>query len=218
MNTKRLIFWGSFIIILGLIIWGLVVAMNKPINNKGQNLGHPAPVSSTDHVFGPADAPVTIIEYSDFQCPACEMYHFFVEKLLASSTYPIRFVYRNFPLSQHANAVPAVLASEAADQQGKYWEMYKLIFDNHTDWTELGDPNPIFLGYATKLGLNIEKYKADIASSTLKDLIKGEVSDGVALGVNSTPTFFVNDKAIINPPSYVEFKTIIDEAAKVNSN
>lgn len=218
MNTKRLIFWGSFIIILGLIIWGLVVAMNKPTNNDGQSLGRPAPVGAEDHVFGPADAPVTIIEYSDFQCPACQMYHFVIEKLLASSTYPIRFVYRNFPLSQHKNAVPAVLATEAADLQGKYWEMHKEVFDNHTDWTELADPAPIFLGYATKIGLNLEKYKTDIASSTLKDNVAKEAKDGVALGVNSTPTFFVNDKVITNPPSYAEFKTIIDEAAKGNSN
>jgi protein-disulfide isomerase len=192
--------------------------MNKPVNNAGQSLGRPALVTSADHVYGPADAPVTIIEYSDFQCPACEMYHFVIEKLLASSTYPIRFVYRNFPLSQHANAIPSVLASEAADQQGKYWEMHKLIFDNHADWTELSDSNPVFLGYAAKIGLNIEKYKADIASSTLKSAITKEVADGVALGINSTPTFFINDKVIVNPPSYAEFKTIIDEAAKSNSN
>jgi len=214
MNTKRYIFWSSFIIILILIIWGLVVAMNKPSSQNGQSLGSPAPVTASDHIVGPADAPVTLIEYSDFQCPACEAYHPLIEQVLASSTVPIRFVYRQFPLSQHLNATPAALASEAASAQGKFWEMYHLLFDNHTDWTELSDPTPVFLGYASKIGLNVNQFKTDLSSSTLKAKVIASSNEGFGIGIDATPTFFVNGKAIINPQGYDEFKSIIEKAAK----
>jgi protein-disulfide isomerase len=216
MNIKRIIFWASFIIILILIIWGLIVASNKASNGSSLNLGQPANVTDLDHVTGPKDAPVTLVEYSDFQCPACESYFYVVERLIASSTVPIRLVYRHFPLSQHANAIPASLASEAASSQGKFWEMYRLLFDNHTDWTELKDPNPVFIGYATKLGLNVEVFKADMASSTLKQKITDSVKEGTSIGISGTPTFFVNGKVIDNPKSYEEFKTIIEQASKTN--
>jgi protein-disulfide isomerase len=213
MNTRRLTFWFGFIILLGLIIWGLVVAMNKPINPGTLNLSTPAPISTADHVLGPIDAPVTIIEYSDFQCPACETYYYVVERLLASSTVPIRFVYRQFPLSQHANAIPASLASEAAGVQGKFWDMYRLLFEDHADWTELSDPKPVFVRYATELGLDTSKFTIDMASSTLKDHINNDVKEGINIGINATPTFFINGKAITNPSSYDEFKTIVQDAA-----
>lgn len=216
MNIKRIIFWASFIIILILIVWGLIVASNKTSNRSGLSLGQPAEVTDLDHVTGPKDAPVTLVEYSDFQCPACESYFYVVERLMASSTVPIRFVYRHFPLSQHANAVPASLASEAAGVQGKFWEMYRLLFDNHTDWTELKDPNPVFIGYATKIGLNIEAFKSDMASSTLKQKITDSINEGTSIGISGTPTFFVNGKVIDNPKSYEEFKTIIEQASKTN--
>lgn len=216
MNIKRIIFWASFIIILILIVWGLIAASNKASNGSSLSLGQPASVTELDHITGPKDAPVTLIEYSDFQCPACESYFYVVERLLASSTVPVRFVYRHFPLSQHANAIPASLASEAASSQGKFWEMYSLLFDNHTDWAELKDPNPVFIGYATKLGLNIEVFKADIASSTLKQKIADSVKEGTTIGISGTPTFFVNGKVIDNPQSYEEFKTIIEQASKTN--
>ncbi len=215
MNTKRLTFWSVFLIVLALIVWGLGVAMKKSANLPvGQNLGAPAPISASDHVRGPANAQVTLIEYSDFQCPACETYYPVVSKLLTDSTTTIQFVYRHFPLSQHPNAIPASMASEAAGAQGKFWEMYDLLFSNHADWTELSDPTAIFVKYATQLGLNVPQFTTDLASSTLKDKITSQNDEGISLGIDSTPTFFVNGKAIVNPQGYEAFQTIIDTAAK----
>src|SRR5689334_19574042 len=110
MNTKRILFWLVFIVILGLIVWGLAVAMGKP--SVGSLAGAPAPVSVSDHVLGPDNAPVTMIEYGDFQCPACGEYFPLVQKLMQESTSTLRLVFRHFPLSQHQNAMPAALASE----------------------------------------------------------------------------------------------------------
>lgn len=211
MNIKRVIFWLSFAIVLFLIIWGLIVAMNK--STVGLTLVAPAPITPVDHVLGSSTAPVTLIEYSDFQCPACEAYYPVVEQVLASSTVPTRFVYRHFPLSQHPNAIPSALAAEAANVQGKFWDMYRLLFENHSDWTELADPNQIFVGYATKLGLDIPQFKTDIASSTLKDIITADSDEGIHIGINGTPTFFLNSKVISTPKSYDEFISLIQTAA-----
>jgi protein-disulfide isomerase len=213
MNTKRILFWGGFIIVLILIIWGLIVSMGK--DNFGQNrAGTPRPISASDHIFGPSDAPITIIEYSDFQCPACQIYHYVVEKLLSSSTVPIRFVYRHFPLAQHKNAIPASLASESASLQGKFFEMHRLLFENQSDWSELSDPNPIFIGYAQQIGLNLERFKTELASSTLKKLITDSVDEGIKIGISGTPTFFINGKVIDNPQGYEAFKTLIETTAQ----
>jgi len=216
MNTKRTIFWLGFIVVLGLIVWGLVVALNKP--QSGTSVGKPAPITATDHVRGPDTAQVTLVEYGDFQCPACETYYPVVEQVLASSTVPIRYAYRHFPLPQHANAIAAAMASEAANAQGKFWEMFHMLFEHHVDWTELSDPTTVFLGYATKLGLNVSRFKTDLASSTLHEIIDADSNDGMHIGINQTPTFFVNGKAIVNPTSYDEFKTLIEQTASTTTH
>jgi len=210
MNTKRIMFWLGFFIVLVLIIWGLIVAMNKPVTS--QEPKNPAPATVNDHIFGKSDAVVTLIEYSDFQCPACRTYYYFVDKLLNSTT-SVRVVYRHFPLPQHPNAIPAALAFEAASVQGKSFEMYKMIFENYDQWVELTDPKPEFVKYAESLGLNVSKFSEDMASTTLRKIIDDNAIEGQKIGINATPTFFVNGKFINNPPSYAEFEKLIRETA-----
>ncbi len=212
MNTKRIFFWACFVIILVLIIWGLIVAMNKPLPTSGSR-GTPPPVAADDHVRGSATAPVTLIEYSDYQCPACETYYPLVEKLWQESSSTLRLVYRNFPLPQHANAIPSALAAEAAANQGKYWQMYSLIFENHADWQDLSDPTSVFVGYANRLGLDMAKYNSDVAAKSGMTKIQADQDGGQSIGIDATPTFFINGKAIVNPQSYDQFKTLIDAAA-----
>lgn len=210
---KRIIFWLCFIVVLGLIVWGLVVAMNKPVT-PSKALSTPADVTSTDNVIGPENARVTLIEYSDFQCPACAMYFPVVEKLFAESSTTMRLVYRHFPLPQHANAMIASQASEAAALQGKFWPMYRLIFDNQTEWENSTKAREIFTQYAERIGLNMTSFKKDIDSDIVKNKIQASRDEGIKIGINGTPTFFVNGKAISNPQGYEQFKTIIEEAIK----
>ncbi|MCX6716221.1 MAG: thioredoxin domain-containing protein [Candidatus Taylorbacteria bacterium] len=216
MNTKRIIFWVGFVIVLALIVWGLIAAINKEkgASPNGPKVGIPAPITSIDHVRGPENASVTFIEYSDFQCPACQIYHPIVENIFASSTVPIRMVYRHYPLPQHSNALISAQASEAASLQGKFWEMYHLLFINHTEWTELGDPRDVFAGYAQRIGLNVTKFKADMDGTVAKDAVQKQLAEGQVLGIYQTPTFFLNGKMIENPQSYEQFKTAIEAAAK----
>jgi protein-disulfide isomerase len=219
MNTKRIIFWLGFVIVLGLIIWGLIVAMNRE-GGVTPKLEAPSPVTLADHVRGPAEAPVTIIEYSDFQCPACATYYPIVERLVTEASTTVRFVYRHFPLYPipHKNAVVAAEASEAAAMQGKFWEMYRLLFENQKLWENSDTAAAVFEEYAGRIGLNLEVYKKDVVSDVVKARVEKDRAEGVALGVNSTPTFFVNGTAVVNPNSYESFKELIETAAKAGTN
>jgi protein-disulfide isomerase len=218
MNTKRIFFWASFVIVLVLIVWGLIVAMNRSANPNGTKLGSPAPISAIDHVLGSSDMPVTLIEYSDFQCPACRTYYYLVKRLMSEASTTVRLVYRHFPLPQHANAILAAQASEAAGVQGKFWEMFALIFEKHDEWAELADPRLVFYGYADEIGLDQDKFKLDIDSATVKTVIANMQDEGRKLGINQTPTFFVNGKVIDNPSTYDEFKTLIQTATEGSAN
>ncbi|MFA6432757.1 MAG: thioredoxin domain-containing protein [Candidatus Paceibacterota bacterium] len=213
MNTKRIIFWLCFVVLLGLIVWGLIAANNKPA--LGLKLGEPAPISATDHVRGPADAKVTLIEYADFQCPACAAYNSLVERLYLEASTTLRLVYRHFPLPQHQNARITAQATEAAAVQGKFWEMASVVYANQSDWAELSDADArkMLAGYAADLGLDAQKFATDIDADAGKERISDQLAEGQSLGVNGTPTFFVNGKAIQNPQGYDQFKAIIDTAA-----
>jgi protein-disulfide isomerase len=211
MNTKRIIFWISFVVVIGLIVWGMIAAGNKS-SREDVSLPLPDQITSADWIRGNASSTVTLVEYSDFQCPACAAYFSVVEKVFKENATKMQFVYRHFPLPQHANAIPASLASEAAGKQGKFWEMYEMIFSTQKDWENSTDSAKIFSGYATKLGLDMKKYATDVTSKELADKISGSVKAGVKAGINSTPTFYLNGKKIQNPSGYEEFKKIIDEA------
>jgi protein-disulfide isomerase len=216
MNTKRFIYWGSFIVILGLIIWGMVAAANKASREEGY-IPLPDQILATDWSKGNPIASVNIVEYSDFQCPACAAYFPLIEKVVSENINNIRFVYRHFPLSQHANAIPAAKAAEASGKQGKFWEMYKKIFENHDNWENSLDVKTIFNGYAEELGLDMNKYLVDFDSKEVMDKINIDMKSGLKAGINSTPTFYINGKKIKNPQNYEDFKKLIDEASNTTT-
>ena len=215
MNVKRIFIWAGFIIIVGLIVWGLVLA-EKKANREESGILLPDQVISTDHIWGREDASVTIVEYSDLQCPACRSYSFLIDKLMqeeASSTVPtVRFVYRHFPLAQHTNAISAAKTAEAAGMQGKFFEMYKMLFEKQPDWENAGDAKTIFINYAESLGLDKDKFLVDYELKEIEDKINNDYKSGVKASVEATPTFFINGKKIINPQSYEEFKKLIEDS------
>lgn len=212
MNKRRIIFWSTFFIIIGLIVWGMIVAMNKQPIGNGTSLGTPSEVNINDAVRGPSDAPVTLIEFSDFQCPACAIYFSAVEKLYMESSTTLRVVYRHFPLPQHANADLAARASEAAKLQGKFWEMHDELFMNQDTWAESPKPMALFEQYGTKIGLDLIKFRIDIDSAGVKDKVLKDLNEARLIGINSTPTFFINGKSMENPTNYEEFKKNIEDA------
>ncbi len=211
-RVKRFLTWAGFIVIVALIIWGLIAAQQKAAREKA-SLILPDQIVVTDHIRGSETAPVTLVEYGDFQCPACRDYHSMVEQVIAAeASSTLRFVFRHFPLSQHPNAIPAAQASEAANIQGKFWDMHNLLFDKQKDWEAISNPKDAFVAYAKQLGLDEKKFSEDYELQSVRDRINLDYKGGVAARINSTPTFFVNGKQISNPSSYDEFKKIIDDA------
>lgn len=197
---------GVIVVVTLLVFWGKSAKTIEPAFEVG--VLHPL-----DHVKGNASSSVIIIEYSDFQCPACRSYYPIVREITTEYADKIAFVYRHFPLINiHPNAEFAARAAEAAHKQGKFWEMHDLLFEKQNEWARVANISPVFESYATLLGLSIEQFKVDFVSDEVKDLVRAERVHAVKAGLNSTPTFFINGEKIQNPNSVIEFKKIIDEA------
>jgi protein-disulfide isomerase len=146
------------------------------------------PVSARDHVQGPADAPVTLVEFGDFECPYCAAAHVIVKKVQEIMDDQLRFVFRHFPLTQiHPHAEPAAEASEAAGAQGQFWEMHDLLYENQP----LLDP-PHLVAYAEELGLEIERFVRELETGIYRERVREDFLSGVRSGVNGTPAFFIN--------------------------
>src|SRR5258708_2902309 len=144
-----------------------------------------SPVSERDHIEGPANAPLTLVEYGDYQCPYCGAAYPVVKRVQKTLGKKLRFVFRNFPLTgAHPYAMVAAEAAEAAALQGKFWEMHDQIYE-HQDFLE-----PVILPvWAKKLGLDLEKFGNSIAQDVVANRIKEDRSSGIRSGVNGTPTF-----------------------------
>jgi len=180
--------------------------------NDPQSLS--TPVSEGDWYEGGADAAVTLVEYSDFQCPACGAYFPVMQGLHEAYGDTLKIVYRNYPLtSLHPNAQLAAQAAEAAGMQGQFFLMHDLLFGNQQMWSGTLDPTETFVGYATSIGLDVEQFKIDLKGNETFNAVKEDIRSGDKAKVNSTPTFFLNGVQITKNPQGLEpFKTLIDTA------
>ncbi|MEK7619787.1 MAG: thioredoxin domain-containing protein [Patescibacteria group bacterium] len=149
--------------------------------------GVPA-VTEADHIRGDADAPITIIEYSDFQCPYCSRFHPTMLQVMDEYTDSVRWVFRHFPLSFHAEAVPAANAAECASEQGKFWEYADALFTNQSS---LG--SEFYATLASDLGLNTTQWQDCFDTEKYNDVIEAQAQAGGAAGVSGTPGSFVID-------------------------
>lgn len=172
-------------------------------------------VTDKDWVKGKSDAPVTLIEYTDFQCPACGAYYPILNQLSEEMGDKLKIVIRHYPLMQiHKNALPSARAAEAAGRQGKFWEMYDLLFINQAEWSNADNPMmSIFPSYAGRAGMDIERFRADMADTTLDDKITKDRETGNEMKINGTPSFFLNGERLKNPTSIEEFKKAIERVA-----
>ncbi len=182
MNSETKLFLGILGGTITLII-GAVIFFSRPVTP----LTRESLIPPTPNATGSADAKTWLVEFSDYQCPACGDFEPAVNEL--RNTYPndLYLVYRNFPLSQHPFAQPAAQTAEAAALQGKFWEMHDLLFEKQdifsdSTWEES----------ATQLGLDMEKFRTDMSSDTVLNRIAADQSYGGSIGVNSTPTFYLN--------------------------
>jgi len=146
------------------------------------------PVGKKDHAQGPAGAPVTLVEYGDYECPFCGEAYSVLKEVKEQMGETLRFVFRNFPLSEmHPFAFAAAEAAEAAGAQGKFWEMHDMLYENQ----EQLEPEAL-AGYAKALGLDMERFVKEVSAGTYAARIKHDFQTGVMSGVNGTPSLFIN--------------------------
>ncbi len=215
--------------VVGFLVLGTVGTIVAGVTSSGAPSGAASPaftstttsdITASDWSQGNKNAKVSVIEYGDFQCPACGAYYPTVKKLIADYGDRVLFVFRNFPLYQvHQDAGISAQAVEAAGLQGKYWEMFDTVYEKQAIWSGASADIVVkqyFDGYASSIGLDVAKFDKDIDSNQVKNKITADVTSANAAQVDHTPTFFVNLKQISNPANYDEFKTVLDAALKAS--
>lgn len=220
-------FLAVSILISGALISGSVLYSNGSALKSGsaqiqqgggeEKPGEPVDVSvDDDPVLGKSNAPVTIIEFSDFQCPFCRVFWkeaFAQIKKEYIDTGKVRFVYRDYPLTFHPMAEISAQAGECADEQGKYWEFHDKIFGEQE---KLGQGTVTYTTqniklWASQLGLNVAKFNQCLDSGKYKAEVQKDFQDGSAAGVSGTPSLFINGRLVVGAQPFASFKAIIDE-------
>ena len=169
-------------------------------------------VNASDHSKWSTAKKNILVEYSDFQCPACKSFYDFMKSEIEASCSAnssimkkVTFVYRHFPLTQHAHAEEAAYSAEAAGKQGKFFEYSNVLFDKQKDWAEDKDAVKKFETYAKDLGLDLEKFKKDRDSKEIKDIVNADLLSGQKVEVYATPTFYLNGKKLGPINSFADF-------------
>lgn len=198
--------------ILFLAFFVFIVILIKQSKNK------PVVISQAGWVRGKKDAKTTLVEFGDFQCPACRTAEPLVRQAMVDFDGKIKFNFKHFPLiSVHPNGMLAARAAEAAGVQNKFWEMHDWLYDNQDLWSGLSgsEAKQKLIDAAVELKLKADQFKKDIDSKAVSDKINETQSEAITLGVNSTPTFYLNNKKIeTNPQNYGEFKKLIQDSLK----
>ena len=167
------------------------------------------------HVRGPAQAPVTLEEFGDFQCPPCGMISGPLLEIEKDYGLKLRVIFRNFPFPNHQHALEAAYAAEAAGLQGRYWEMHDLLYKEQANWSNAPDVKQLFVSYAKILGLEMDRFETDMAGPTAKARVTADQERGKSLGVNATPSIFINNQGLppksLNPTA---LRAAIEEALK----
>lgn len=214
---KRILPFIIIIAVLGVALgsaWYMTRSNPSSSSSSGQNPTpstssgtdtKPTPVAAREgvagaeppHTLGPPNAPVRLEEFGDFECPPCGMFHPILKQMEQEFGDKLQVTFRQFPLvPTHPHALAAASAAEAAGMQGKFWEMHGLLFDNQKDWKGSFDVRQVFEGYAKQIGLDVERYKRDVTSDRVEQRIFLDGKRAHSLGVNSTPTVFINGREV----------------------
>jgi len=180
----------------------LAITLLTGISTIGKAQDHSSKISKKDKI--------TIAEYYDYECPACGYYYPFVKKLMKNYGDQINLVLHFYPLTSHQYGALAARAAQAAKNQGEFHKMHDLLFENQDHWAHSGNPTPIFINYARKLGLDIQQFKNDLNAAKTQKIVMKSKEEGIRKGVHSTPTFFINGE-MLNPlpPTYNKFEQAV---------
>jgi len=191
----------AIVILAGIFIFTKTNKSPKPTADLTQ-------LASFGHKIGNDDADITIVEFSDFQCPACASTYPTIKQLLSQDN-GIRFIYRHFPLSIHKNAELAAIAAEAAASQSNFWSYHDLLFETQSIWSTQTNSQDHFIKLADQLNLDIDQFKQDLAKREFKDKVKADLDYANALSLNQTPTFFVNNQRFEGAKTLEQWQEII---------
>ncbi|OGK44051.1 hypothetical protein A2957_01820 [Candidatus Roizmanbacteria bacterium RIFCSPLOWO2_01_FULL_38_11] len=211
-TTKKILYGAGIFIVIVVFLWGAWALVGSGGNTSSKPVV--IPIDQTDHITGNPKSNITFVEFSDFQCPACKAYVLLAKQLNEKYKSKVRFVYKHFPLPIHNVSQPAALAAIAASKQGKFWEMHDLLFDKQEKWSVESDPKKFFVNYAKQLKLDIKQFEKDMESKESKTKMENDLTLGNQIGVNATPSFYINGKKIQAPQTLDEFSKIIDRELK----
>lgn len=184
-NMKWLVIGIASFLFLAFFVFAIVSSKQKTVA--------PVKLSSLGWATGNLSSNITFTEFGDFQCPACGVFEPTFEQIANNYNSKIKIVFKEFPLKQtHPNGMAAAIAAEAAGKQGKFWEYHNLLYAKQAEWSGLSDPTNQFVAYAVSLKLDPEKLKADLSDKALSAKIDAEENEGINIGVNSTPSIFIN--------------------------
>ncbi len=208
MKQETKIFLGIGIFTV-LVFAGIIWLASK--STTGDTISADILIKPDSQKIESAGAKVVLVEFGDYQCPACRAVNPLVNQILKDYKGKITFVFRNFPLPQHQYAVISAESAEIAGDQGKFWEMHDMIYEHQDEWVSSKTPKDLFIQYAKNLGMNVDEFKKSLDADKYSDKIERDRNDGDSINVDATPTFFVNGhKLVLN--SAGDLKSAIDNA------
>jgi protein-disulfide isomerase len=189
------------VIVVAVATFGSGAILYRAKRPQVRNIPENQSISKNDdkrpaHVRGNPDAPVTLEEFGDFQCPPCGSFAKFVDELLTEYHSQVRLIFRNYPLAAHQHAREAAEAAEAAGLQGKFWEMYDTLYREQKVWSDASDARGLFESYAGTLGLDVDQFRKDQNGDAVRERIDSDRALADFLGVTATPTLFINNRVL----------------------
>lgn len=203
----------TVIILAVAVAAGAAVFLSRGSDKPTDNALTPsrAEIKPGGHSRGPQNAPVTLVEFGDYECPVCGTWYPFVNELLTRYPDKLRLEFHHYPLiSVHPNAMAGAMAVEAAGEQGKYWEMHDTLFEHQREWGESPNPKPFFLNYASHIGLDLNKFEQSLSSPGLQSRILADVTQAQDLHIDGTPTFFLNGELIRPKPNMEDLVQLVE--------
>lgn len=214
MSAESKFFIGVGFVTLMLVIAGVFFLGSQKPKENNPKIDQGSILSEAKHTIGDSGAPVSVVEFGDFQCPACAAAAPIVKTIIEKNRDKVYFVFRHYPLANHKNARDAARAAEAAGSQGKFFEMHDMLYERQKEWAESDKPKEIFEKYASDIGLDLDKFKNDFGVGA--ENINADFALGNKSGVNSTPTFFINGQKYPGVISQDQFQGIINQTSASN--
>lgn len=208
MKTETKVFSG-ILIFSAILIAGAIFLLSKTGNSSQNQTALIYQIDySTGHKIGTDSARIKLVEFSDFQCPACKSFEPFLRQVLAEYQNDILFVYKHFPLPQHPNATVAANFAEYAAEEGKFWEAHDKLFDTQEQWSTLKSPNDFFISLGNQLGLDEAKVREALEKLSFNQMINQNLAEGKTVDVTATPSLYLNGQKL-KLQNFTDLKEVI---------